>query len=136
MPVLIDAPTGADPTEFDFEFEKLMGVEVSAIEDATGLYYADFMQAFYSGSFKVRHAVAWVLVKRTIPTLTLKQYERTPAEIDVRPNLANARTYVKRYSANPDEDDKAQIAAFFEEFGDAIYRTDEGEDAPKATTSE
>lgn len=130
MPVLTYTPEGADPIVWDFDFEKLMGVEVSAIEDATGLYFADFIQAFSAGSWKVRAAVAAVLMKRQYPS---SKFEPMPSELDIDFNLNEARRYVAEFAADPDEDDRVVIAHLFDVFGDAIYRTEEP-DSPKDPT--
>jgi hypothetical protein len=131
MPILTYTPEGADPIEWDFDFDRLLGAEVSAIEDATGVFYDDMRMAFYSGSWKVRHAVAWVLMKRAVPTLTIKAFEVSPGELPRAAfNLAEARRYVETYSADPDDDDREMIARLHERFGDDIYRK---ESAPEVT---
>jgi hypothetical protein len=134
VPILTYTPEGADPIVWDFDFDQLHGGEVAALEDASGLFFEQFKVAAMSGSWKARHALGWVLMKRTIPTLAFSSIQEwTPAQLPPPAwNLKEARDYVATYAAEPDDDDKTMIAHFFNQYGDAIYRTDEGgPDSPK-----
>jgi hypothetical protein len=127
-------PEGADPIEWDFDFDRLPGPEVALIEELSEMYYDDMRVAFFSGSFKVRRAVAYVMMRRLIPGLTFAAFDASPSTLpNARFNLAEGRRYVEQFGGNPDDDDKAQIESLFERFGDAIYRKDDapGEPDPK-----
>jgi hypothetical protein len=126
MPILVYTPEGADPIEWDFDFDRLPGPEVAAMEEAAGCYYDEMRVAFFSGSWSVRRVVAWVLMRRMVPGLTLAAFTASPHELpNASFNLVEARRYVEQFGGDPDEDDKAQIESLFERFGDAIYRKDD-----------
>lgn len=75
-------PEGAEPLSWPFNPNKLMSPECEAIEKRTGMTFAEWQQAVTKGSVLAIHALLFVLLKRTDPTLRWEAVQFCMAEVD------------------------------------------------------
>ena len=75
--------TGADPREWEFRPLKLPSAEAEAIERLTDWEYPEFGRKFMAGSIKAHHALLYVFLKRTIPTIKWGDVQFTADEIEI-----------------------------------------------------
>jgi hypothetical protein len=97
MPKLTYTPEGRedDPYVFEFEWGDLMSPECVAIEKLTGLdYYEDVPPKFYGGNVETIHAILYVLMKRSIPTMKPESLQFRGREIERAFSVAEARAAV------------------------------------------
>lgn len=80
---IVYTPEGADPRSWDFDPMKLMSAECMAIEKLTRLTYVEALNQLSRGSMTAIHAVLYVLMKRTLPTLTPSEVQFSLDEIDL-----------------------------------------------------
>jgi hypothetical protein len=83
MPRITYTPEGREdnPLVFDFEFDTVMSPECIAIEDLTRRNWDDIPTAFFSGNMRVIHALLYVLMKRSHPTMRPDELEFSPREV-------------------------------------------------------
>ena len=88
-----------DGQDYDFDVDKLLNVELIAIERATGLTVNQWAAGLDAGSAVAVTGLVWVMRKRTEPTLKFEDvsfpmstFELVPApetvEVDVDPTAA------------------------------------------------
>ena len=76
-------PTGATPHEWEFRPQKMASAEAEAIERLTDWTFPEFGRQFMAGSMKAQHAVLYVFLKRTIPTIKWGDVQFTADEIEI-----------------------------------------------------
>lgn len=74
---------GADPREWEFTPLTLGNAEAETIERLTNWTYQEFGEKFLGGSMKAYHALLYVFLKRTTPTLKYNDVQFSLAEIDL-----------------------------------------------------
>lgn len=85
-------PEGADERSWDLDFEKMKSSEWILIEDKAGFTSVEFGDAMKRGSMKAAKALLWVLLKRSMSTLSWDSLEFTMAEFDLVDDDAEADT--------------------------------------------
>lgn len=75
-------PEGADPRSWDFDPDKMLSAEMMAVERLTGMTWREWIDACARGSITAIHALLYVFLKRSTPTLQPDQVEFSIAEID------------------------------------------------------
>lgn len=76
-------PEGAEPRTWDFEPKKLMSPEAEAIERHTGWTFDEFAGNFLKGSTLAKHAVLFVMLKRSAPQLKWDDVQFALGEVEV-----------------------------------------------------
>lgn len=80
------APEGAEPKSWDFKPGKLMSVEAELIERTTKMTYAEWLDAFSSGSISAQHALLWVFMKRENPAVKYDEIQFCADDIQADPD--------------------------------------------------
>lgn len=75
-------PEGADPRKFEFDPTKLMNPEAEAIERVTKMTFGEWGTAVTKGSMTAVHALLWVMLKRSDPTLAYDAVQFSLADVD------------------------------------------------------
>ncbi len=77
------APEGVAPREWEFDPLKLMSPECMVLEKLTGMDYAtEFTSAVSRGNMSAIHALLYVYLKRSHPTLKADEVQFSLSEID------------------------------------------------------
>lgn len=73
----------AGDQEYTFDGERMLNVEIMAIEKATNLTAAEWQDALSRGSMLAATALVWVIRKREEPTLAFDQVEFPAATLEI-----------------------------------------------------
>lgn len=76
-------PDGADPREWDLDFDTMRASEWISIEKQAGLTSQEFANALQKGSFLAIKALLWVLMKRQMSTLPWDSLDFSMSEIEI-----------------------------------------------------
>jgi hypothetical protein len=76
-------PEGADVREWDLDFESMPASEWILIEKKAGFASGQFAEAMKNGSMLATKALLWVLMKRTMSTLSWDALDFSMSEIDL-----------------------------------------------------
>jgi hypothetical protein len=76
-------PEGADVRSWDLDFDTMKASEWISIEKQAGLASAEFAEALQKGSLLAVKALLWVLLKRSMSTLSWDSLDFTMAEVDI-----------------------------------------------------
>ena len=76
-------PSGADPQEWDYRADRLMNVEAEEIERVTGMRFAAFNTALLEQSSRAIHALLYIMLKRTIPTVKYDEVQFAMGEVEL-----------------------------------------------------
>lgn len=79
-------PEGADERSWDLDFNNMKASEWISIEKQAGLASREFAAALQKGSLLAVKALLWVLLKRSMSTLSWDSLDFTMAEIDMVPD--------------------------------------------------
>lgn len=96
---LVYTPEGAERREWEFDPNRILNVEAEAIERATGLTWTEVLQATGRGSVGAIHAILWVLLKRSTPTLGYDDVVFGMHEVDFQVDDADAQNIVDTLTA-------------------------------------
>jgi hypothetical protein len=134
-------PEGADTMVFEYDPKKLLSPEAEKVETLTGWSYAEFGQQLLTGSMKAYHALLYVFLKRSDPTLKYDQVVFSFGEIDLAFDDQETELMIEelqRHAAEEGLDDDTQ-AVLDGLLAERTWKTtptdDEGEGDPKAVTS-
>lgn len=126
-------PEGAEPRVWDFKPGKLMNAEAEVIERHTDWTYQQFGVKFMEGSTLAYHAVLFVMLKRSIPTLKWDDVQFCLDEVQVEftedENVALMKA-MRADRADLTDDQAKALEALEAEFGHLA------DDAPKEVTTE
>lgn len=121
-------PEGADKRTWDFKPGKLMSVEAEVIERLTGLTYKQFTESLGETSITATHALLYVLLKRSDPTLKYDQVQFCIDEIEFDlddDETAAAITELERRKADrPLTEEEAEALKLLQEEGIAAQLDD------------
>lgn len=132
--IIIYSPEGGDVHRWDLKEIRIMAVEAEEVERVTDLDWAAARAKIVKGSMLALRAVAWVLLKRSQPTLRYTQFQPAAEELDFEYNAAERAAI--RASIEADDDlTEAERAAILAEFDEADAALDAGE-APDAEDQE
>jgi len=81
--LIIYTPEGGERQEWAFTPAKLRSTEAEVIERHTGWTYQEFGEKFMAGSAQARHALLFVLLRRSNPTLKYGDVVFSLDELDV-----------------------------------------------------
>lgn len=81
--LIIYTPEGGERREWEYKPMKLRSNEAEAIERHTGWAYQEFGEQFMQGSVMARHALLFVLMRRTNPTLKYGDVSFALDEFDI-----------------------------------------------------
>lgn len=76
-------PEGLEPREWAVKPERMLSVEIEAIEDVTGWTMGQWIEKMQASSVKALHALLWVLLKRVDPTRTYASVQFTLDEVEM-----------------------------------------------------
>lgn len=132
-------PDGVEPRKWDFAPEKLMNVESEAIERVTKMTYTEWGHAVERGSVTALHALLWVLMKRSDPTLTYDAVQFSLAEVDFELSDEESAEALSAMDARvaAGEELSAQEKALYDSLRETVANApvleavEESEDAPK-----
>lgn len=79
----IYTPQGAEPITFDYKPGRLLSPEAEKIEELTGWTYMEFGEHLMSQSMKAFHALLYIFLKRSNPTLKYEQVVFAFDEVDI-----------------------------------------------------
>lgn len=134
-------PEGAEPRVFDYQPGKLLSPEAEKIEDLTGWSYAEFGQHLMTSSMKAFHALLYIFLKRSNPTLKYDQVIFSFDEVDIAYDQAEAHLMIRglreaKAKEGIDSDSQVVLDELIEEFGEPPAEPVAEESAgPKASAS-
>lgn len=127
-------PEGADPREWVINLNKLPNVEAEEIERRTDMTYGEWGDALERNSMRALHALLFVLMRRSTPSLKWDQIVFSMSEVSLEMELAEKKEALVRIRegiANgsiSDDDARPAIDALVAE----IAAEDEPESADEA----
>jgi hypothetical protein len=123
-------PEGADPIEWDFDFDNLISGEIILLEKVLHMRLGDIEAEFAAGSFTVYHAMTWVLLRRNqaYRDVKLEAFECRPKELDAIANLNEARAYFRIVA--PQDRNPELVLALRERHGDALVEESTLDETP------
>jgi hypothetical protein len=83
-------PENGESQSWPYDPMKMLSVELEAIEDRTGMTFMEWGEALTNGSVKALHALLWVYLKRSDPTLEWGDVSFTMAEVDIETDEMDA----------------------------------------------
>lgn len=95
-------PEGVEPKSWDFDPDKLMNAEAEAIERHTGWTYGEFVDKFGNASILAIHALLFVFLKRSTPTLLWEQVQFSMSEVDMELDDAEAAKAIAELTSKRD----------------------------------
>ncbi|MFD5573975.1 hypothetical protein [Streptomyces cadmiisoli] len=132
--IITYAPEGGEPQHFDAGPRCLRASEIQIIERTADARWAEIKEAMRMGEIHALRTVAWVLKKRTDPTLRFSDFDPWEGELRVRLDAREAEGYaqafVAKYSANPEE-----LAEAFDELREMAHDPADAEAAIAAATA-
>ena len=128
--IIVYAPEGGEVHRWDLKEIRIMAVEAEEVERVTDLDWAAARAKIVKGSMLALRAVAWVLLKRTQPTLRYGQFQPAAAELDFEYSPAERAAIRANIEADPELTD-AERATILADFGevDAVLDVEETPDA-------
>lgn len=135
--IIVYAPAEGDAHRWNLKEARILATEAEAVERVTDLEWDKARAKIVKGSMLALRAVAWVLLKRTEPTLRYAQFDPAAGELGYEYDAEERATIRENIANDPDlsEAERAEILAAFDEAGDAEAGTsdEDPEQAPKAS---
>jgi hypothetical protein len=120
------APEGAEPQRFDAG--RLRASEIQVIERTTDGRWSDIREAMREGDINALRTVAWVVKKRTEPTLRYTEFDPFEGELRVRLDARETRAYAEAMFDKFGNDPET-LAEAFAELRDAAADREDAEAA-------
>jgi hypothetical protein len=116
--IITYSPEGTEPQHFDAG--RLRASEIQIVERTADGRWDEVREAMRNGEINALRTVAWVVKKRTEPTLRFGDFDPWEGELRVRLDAREVRGYAERlfekYRSNPDE-----LAEAFDELRDSAF---------------
>lgn len=116
--IILYTPEGGEPQQLDAG--RLRASEIQIIERTADSRWQDIKEAMKEGDINALRTVAWVVKKRTEPSLRYGDFDPFEDELSVRLDDREVRGYAERifakYGDNPED-----LAEAFDELRDAAF---------------
>lgn len=140
--IIVYAPEGGETHRWNLKEAKILATEAEAVERVTDLEWEKARAKVVQGSMLALRAIAWVLLKRSQPTLRYTQFDPAAGELGYEYDAAERAVIRANIEADEDltPDEKAAILASFDEADAALdagetaaQTSDDPEQVPKAS---
>lgn len=138
--IIVYAPEGGETHRWDLKEIRILATEAEAVERVTDLEWEAARTKIVKGSMLALRAVAWVLMKRTDPSLRYAQFAPAAAELSYEYSKEERAAIRANVETSPDisDEERAAILAEFDEADEALDAPadEDPESVPKASADE